>query len=74
MWLAGGGFRPGLVYGQTDEFGFGPVENPVHVHDLHATLLHQLGLDHDRLAVQFQGLNFKLTGVEPAHVVKGLLA
>jgi hypothetical protein len=72
--MAGGGFSPGLVYGQTDELGFGPVEKPVHVHDLHATLLHQLGLDHERLSVQFQGLNFKLTGVEPAHVVKGLLA
>ncbi|MFN9917453.1 MAG: DUF1501 domain-containing protein, partial [Pirellulaceae bacterium] len=57
MWLAGGGFRPGLVYGQTDEFGFGPLENPVHVHDLHATLLHQLGLDHERLSVRFQGLD-----------------
>jgi uncharacterized protein (DUF1501 family) len=74
MWLAGGGFRPGTVYGKTDEFGFGPVENPVHVRDLHATILHQLGLDHQRLSVKFQGLEFKLTGVEHAHVVKDLLA
>jgi hypothetical protein len=74
MWLAGGGFRPGTVYGKTDEFGFGPVENPVHVRDLHATILHQLGLDHQRLSVKFQGLDFKLTGVDHAHVVKELLA
>ncbi len=74
MWFAGGGFKPGLVYGETDEFGFGPIENPVHVHDLHATLLHLLGLDHQRLSVRFQGLDFRLTGVDPAHVVKDLLA
>jgi hypothetical protein len=74
MWLAGGGFCPGLVYGQTDEFGFGPLENPVHVHDLHATLLHQLGLDHERLSVRFQGLDYRLTGVSHAEVVRGLLA
>lgn len=74
MWMAGGGFKPGFVYGQTDELGFGVVENPVHVHDLHATLLHQLGLDHERLTVRFQGLDFKLTGVEKAKVVRDLLA
>jgi hypothetical protein len=73
MWFAGGGFKPGQVYGQTDEFGFGPIENPVHVHDIHATVLHQLGIDHNRLSVRSQGLDFRLTGVEPAHVVKGLL-
>ena len=70
MWFAGGGFKGGLVYGQTDEFGFGPVENPVHVRDIHATLLHQLGLDHQRLSVRSQGLDFRLTGVTPAKVVK----
>jgi hypothetical protein len=74
MWFAGGGFKAGTVYGQTDEFGFGAVENPVHVHDLHATILHQLGLDHERLSVKSQGLDFRLTGVEHAKVVKGLLA
>jgi Protein of unknown function (DUF1501) len=74
MWFAGGGFKAGTVYGQTDEFGFGAVENPVHVHDLHATILHQLGLDHERLTVKSQGLDFRLTGVEHAKVVKGLLA
>lgn len=74
MWFAGGGFKPGLVYGRTDEFGFGAVENSVHVHDIHATILHQLGLDHRRLSVRSQGLDFRLTGVEPAHVVEDLLA
>ncbi len=74
MWFAGGGFKPGTVYGQTDEFGFGAVENPVHVHDIHATLLHQLGLDHERLTVRSQGLDFRLTGVDPARVVKAILA
>jgi len=73
MWFAGGGFKAGQVYGQTDELGFGPIENPVHVHDIHATLLHLLGLDHRRLSVKFQGLDFRLTGVEPARVVKELL-
>lgn len=74
MWFAGGGIKPGQVYGQTDEFGFGPIENPVHVHDLHATLLHLLGLDHQRLSVRFQGLDFRLTGVEPARVVHELIS
>jgi len=74
MWFAGGGFKAGSVYGQTDEFGFGAVENPVHVHDIHATLLHQLGIDHERLTVRSQGLDFRLTGVDPARVVKEILA
>ena len=73
MWFAGGGFKPGLVYGKTDEFGFGPVENPVHVHDIHATILHQLGLDYRKLSVRSQGLDFRLTGVDPARVVQDLL-
>ena len=63
MWFAGGGFKPGIVYGETDEFGFGPVEDAVHVHDLHATILNQLGLDHERLTVRFQGRDFRLTDV-----------
>jgi hypothetical protein len=74
MWFAGGGFRKGLVYGRTDEFGFGAVENPVHVRDVHATLLHQLGLDHERLSVRFQGLDYRLTGVQRAHVIEELVA
>ena len=74
MWFAGGGFKPGTIYGKTDDFGFGPVENPVHVHDIHATLLHQLGLDHRKLSVRSQGLDFRLTGVDPARVVTDILA
>ncbi len=73
MWFAGGGFKPGQVYGETDEFGFGPIEKPVHVRDIHATILHQLGLDHERLSVRFQGLDVRLTGVEKANVLKELL-
>jgi len=74
IWFAGGGFKAGVTYGQTDEFGFGAVENPVHVHDIHATILNQLGLDHERLSFRSQGLDFRLTGVDPAHVIKGILA
>lgn len=74
MWMAGGGFKPGFHYGATDELGYHAVENPVSVHDLHATLLHQLGMDHNRLTYKFQGLDSKLTGVEPAHVVSELLS
>ena len=74
MWFAGGGFRPGLVHGETDEFGFAPVAGGLHVRDIHATLLHCLGLDHQRLAVRFQGLDYKLTGVKPARVATELLA
>ncbi len=73
MWFAGGGFKPGCVYGETDELGFGPLENPTHVRNIHATLLHQLGLDHERLAVRFQGLNVRLTGVEDAQVIHDIL-
>jgi hypothetical protein len=74
MWFAGGGFRPGLTLGETDEFGFGPTGSPVHVRDIHATLLHQLGLDHERLSVRSQGLDVRLTGVLPARVVTEVLA
>lgn len=73
MWFAGGGFKSGMVYGETDELGFGPVDRPCHVRDIHATLLHQLGLDHHRLSVKFQGLDVRLTGVEEAHVLKDVL-
>jgi hypothetical protein len=74
MWLAGGGVKSGLTLGESDEFGFNAVKDRVHVRDLHATLLHLLGLDHQRLTFKFQGLDAKLTGVEPARVVKELLA
>jgi hypothetical protein len=73
MWMAGGGTKPGLVMGQTDELGFNVVEDKVHVHDLHATLLHLLGFDHTKLTYKFQGRNFRLTDVH-GHVVNKLLA
>ena len=63
MWLAGGGVKPGLLYGATDELGFGVVENKVHVHDLHATILHLLGFDHEKLIYRFQGRDYRLTDV-----------
>ncbi len=63
MWMAGGGVRGGLTYGSTDDFGYHPVDNPVHMHDLHATLLHALGLDHERLTYRHAGRDFRLTDV-----------
>jgi uncharacterized protein (DUF1501 family) len=74
MWLAGGGVKPGTTFGESDEFGFNVTRDRVHVRDLHATILHLLGFDHARFTYKFQGLNQKLTGVEPARVVKELLA
>jgi hypothetical protein len=74
MWLAGGGVKPGVTLGESDELGFNATVDRVHVRDLHATILHLLGLDHERLTFKFQGLDAKLTGVEPAHVIKQLLA
>jgi hypothetical protein len=74
MWLAGGGFKPGFSFGATDELGYHAVENRVSVHDLHATMLHQLGIDHMRFAYKFQGLDSRLTGVEPARVVSEILS
>jgi hypothetical protein len=73
MWLAGGGVRGGLAYGATDEFGWDAVENRVHVHDLHATILHLLGLDHERLTYRHTGRDYRLTDVY-GNVVKGILA
>jgi hypothetical protein len=74
MWLAGGGIRGGVGYGATDELGYHAVENRVHVRDLHATILHLLGIDHQKLAVKYQGLDMRLTGVEPAQPIQGILA
>jgi hypothetical protein len=74
MWLAGGGARAGLTYGSTDDLGFHVAENPVHVRDLQATILHLLGFDHERLSVPVQGLDLRLTGVEPCRVVREILA
>jgi uncharacterized protein (DUF1501 family) len=73
IWMAGGGVKPGFVYGQTDEMSYNIVENPVHIHELHATILHQLGIDHEKLAFKYQGLDQRLTGVEPVRVVQDLL-
>ena len=73
MWMAGGGIKPGIVYGETDEFGYNITENPVHVHDFQATMLHLLGIDHEQLTYKYQGRRFRLTDVE-GHVVKDLLA
>ncbi|MCP4066642.1 MAG: DUF1501 domain-containing protein, partial [Phycisphaeraceae bacterium] len=72
MWMAGGGVKPGVVHGRTDELGYNVVEHPVHVHDLQATLLHQLGLDHTRLTHHHQGRDFRLTDVH-GRVVHDLL-
>ena len=74
MWMAGGGIKPGVVYGETDEFGYNIVENPVHIHDMNATILHCLGIDHRRLSYKFQGLDVRLTGVEEQAPVAGVLA
>ena len=74
MWMAGGGVKGGTSYGETDELGYHAVKDVVHVRDLHATMLHQLGLDHDRFSYPFQGLDMKLTGVEKAKVIKGILS
>ncbi len=74
MWMAGGGIKGGQVYGETDDFSYNIVENPVHVNDLNATILHCLGIDHTKLSYKFQGLDARLTGVEAVKVVKGLLA
>lgn len=73
MWMAGGGIRPGMVLGATDELGYNAVEDVHTVHDLHATMLHQLGIRHDHFSVKFQGLDVKLTGVERARVIDQVL-
>ncbi|MCA9179254.1 MAG: DUF1501 domain-containing protein [Planctomycetales bacterium] len=74
IWMAGGGLRSGFSYGATDDFSYNVAEHPVHVRDLHATMLHLLGIDHERLTFRRQGLDFRLTGVEPTRVVHELMA
>src|SRR5690349_18369468 len=74
MWMAGGGARPGTIYGETNDFSYNIVKDPVHIHDFHATVLHLLGFDHRRFTYRYQGLDQKLTGVEPARVIKELMA
>jgi hypothetical protein len=74
IWLAGAGVKPGIEYGRTDDFCYNIAENPLHLRDLHATMLHILGIDHKRFTYPFRGLDTKLTGVEEAHVVHDILA
>ena len=74
MWMAGGGVKPGTVYGETDDFSYNIVKDPVHIRDFHATVLHALGIDHKRFTFKDQGLDLKLTGVEEAKVIHELLA
>jgi hypothetical protein len=74
MWLAGAGIKSGIVYGETDDFSYNAVRGVAHVRDLNATILHQLGFDHNRLTYKFEGLDQKLTGTTPASVITGLLA
>ena len=74
MWMAGGGIKPGTIYGETDEFSYNIVRDPVHIRDFHATILHCLGIDHEQFTYKTQGLDNRLTGVEPAQIIKEILA
>jgi carbonic anhydrase len=73
MWLAGGGIKGGVNHGKTDDLGFNAVKDKVHIHDLNATILHQLGFDHEKLTTRFQGRDFRLTDVH-GHVIKPILS
>ena len=72
MWMAGGGIRGGQVYGETDDFSYNVVDKPVHIHDLNATILHMLGVNHERLTYRFQGRDFRLTDIH-GNVMRDLL-
>lgn len=74
IWMAGGGIRPGTIYGETDDFSYNVIKDPVHVRDFHATVLHLLGFEHERFTFRYQGADQRLTGVEPAKVIRGILA
>ena len=74
MWLAGGGSNGGKVHGETDDFSYNIVKDPVHVRDFHATILHLLGIHHERFTFKHQGLDNRLTGAEEAHPIKALIA
>jgi uncharacterized protein (DUF1501 family) len=74
MWMAGGGIKGGVTFGATDELGYHSVENVVHFRDFHATMLHLCGIDHARFSLKFQGLDARLTGVEPSRILKEILA
>ena len=73
IWLAGGGIRGGMTYGATDDFGFRAVENPVHIHDLHATILYLMGIDHEKLTYRYSGRDFRLTDVR-GEVIHDIIA
>ena len=73
MWMAGGGIKGGIVHGETDDFSYNIVENPVHLNELNATILHCMGIEDQRLTFRFQGLEQRLTGVEPPRIVKEIL-
>lgn len=74
LWMAGGGVKPGMTYGETDDVGYSAAVNPVHLRDFHATMLHLLGFNHNKFSFPFQGLDQKLTGVKPAELIKDVLA
>jgi len=74
MWMAGGGSKPGAIYGETDDFSYNIVKDPVHIHDFHATVLNLLGFDHEKFTFRYQGLDQRLTGVEPSKIIKELIA
>ncbi len=74
MWMAGGGSKGGTIYGETDDFSYNIVKNPVHIHDFHATILRLLGIDHEKFTYKYQGLDQRLTGVEPSKVIQELIA
>ena len=73
MWMAGGGIKKGHTYGATDDFCYNIAENPVHIRDLNATMLHCMGIDHNKFTFPFQGLDNKPTGVEETHLIKDIL-
>jgi len=74
MWMAGAGIKGGTVYGETDDFSYNVAKDPVNLNDLNATVVQQMGIDHRRFIYPFQGLDQRLTGVEPARVIKEILA
>jgi hypothetical protein len=74
MWLAGAGVKPGISYGETDDFSYNVVQNPVHLSELNATILHLMGVDHRQFTFKFQGLDQRLTGVEERRVIREILA
>ena len=74
MWMAGGGSKGGTIYGETDDFSYNIVKDPCSAHDLHATVLRLMGIDHERFTYKYQGLDQKLTGVEASKVIKELIA